>query len=197
MALIVCIASILPWSRAAYAAPDTEPVKSAVADKLIIQLGPDWAGVEFELTTDMGKYPGTIMVNAAGVLALELADSSTYTLSCLNSKIAAPAAPDEVAQTATPSTDEPLPPATTDTPKEQAPEQSASGNIEADKQPSPPVADTEAAPDLEAPIQETDGIPTLQLVLFIGGAAACVLCLVIIRISRSRRESQLDDDDDY
>ena len=63
MALIVCAVSILPWTQVAYATPDAEPTKTTIADKLILQLGPDWAGVEFELVTDVGKYPGTIVVD--------------------------------------------------------------------------------------------------------------------------------------
>ena len=90
MALIVCAVSILPWTQVAYATPDAEPTKTTIADKLILQLGPDWAGVEFELVTDVGKYPGTIVVDNTGVLALELSDSSTFTLSCLNSKVTPP-----------------------------------------------------------------------------------------------------------
>ena len=77
MALIVCAVSILPWTQVAYATPDAKPTKTTIADKLILQLGPDWAGVEFELVTDVGKYPGTIVVDNTGVLALELSDSST------------------------------------------------------------------------------------------------------------------------
>lgn len=79
MALIVCAVSILPWTQVAYATPDAEPTKTTIADKLILRLGPDWAGVEFELVTDVGKYPGTIVVDNTGVLALELSDSSTFT----------------------------------------------------------------------------------------------------------------------
>ena len=90
MALIVCAVSILPWTQVAYATPDAEPTKTTIADKLMLQLGPDWAGVEFELVTDVGKYPGTIVVDNTGVLALELSDSSTFTLSCLNSKVTPP-----------------------------------------------------------------------------------------------------------
>ena len=56
MALIVCAVSILPWTQVAYATPDAEPTKTTIADKLILRLGPNWAGVEFELSTDMGKY---------------------------------------------------------------------------------------------------------------------------------------------
>ena len=32
------------------------------AEKLEIQLGTEWAGVEFQLKTDAGLYPGTVKV---------------------------------------------------------------------------------------------------------------------------------------
>ena len=39
------------------------------AEKLEIQLGTDWAGVEFQLKTDAGLYPGTVVVGQDGVLS--------------------------------------------------------------------------------------------------------------------------------
>ena len=36
MALIVCAVSILPWTQVAYAAPDAEPTKTTITDKLIL-----------------------------------------------------------------------------------------------------------------------------------------------------------------
>ena len=41
------------------------------AEKLEIQLGTDWAGVEFQLKTDAGLYPGTVKVGQDGVLRME------------------------------------------------------------------------------------------------------------------------------
>ena len=183
MALIVCAVSILPWTQVAYATPDAEPTKTTIADKLILQLGPDWAGVEFELVTDVGKYPGTIVVDNTGVLALELSDSSTFTLSCLNSKVTPPKPalqePDEQAT-------EPIKPhifGATDLvqPSEPAP---------ANKNEQHPTAELTKQPQMESetPADESrQNIPTLQLVLFIGG-------LIVIRIVKKRRE--YDDEDD-
>ena len=170
MALIVCAVSILPWTQVAYATPDAEPTKTTIADKLILQLGPDWAGVEFELVTDVGKYPGTIVVDNTGVLALELSDSSTFTLSCLNSKVTPPKPalqePDEQAT-------EPIKPhifGATDLvqPSEPAP---------ANKNEQHPTAELTKQPQMESetPADESrQNIPTLQLVLFIGGAVLCI-----------------------
>ena len=59
-------------------------------ERLEIQLGTEWAGVEFQLKTDAGLYPGTIPVGADGVLRLEIGGSSSYILSCLGSSVAIP-----------------------------------------------------------------------------------------------------------
>lgn len=60
-------------------------------EKLEIQLGLPWAGVEFELKTDAGLYPGAIPVGEDGVLRLEIGGSSNYILTCLNSQVEIPA----------------------------------------------------------------------------------------------------------
>lgn len=59
-------------------------------EQLEIQLGPEWSGVEFELKTDAGMYPGTIPVGEDGVLRLEIGGSNSYVLTCLNSEVSIP-----------------------------------------------------------------------------------------------------------
>ncbi|CAK7064045.1 MAG: hypothetical protein ENTB_02921 [Enterocloster aldenensis] len=61
-------------------------------EKLEIQLGADWADVEFQLKTDSGLYPGTIAVGEDGVLRMELGGSKSYVLTCMNSSVSAPEA---------------------------------------------------------------------------------------------------------
>ena len=75
------------------------------AQKLEIQLGTDWAGVEFQLKTDAGLYPGTVKVGQDGVLRMEIGGSKSYILTCMNSAVEVP----EVTQA----------PATTETESEQ------------------------------------------------------------------------------
>ncbi len=58
-------------------------------EKLEIQLGADWAGVEFQMKTDSGMYPGTIAVGDDGVLRMELGGSKSYVLTCMNSSVSA------------------------------------------------------------------------------------------------------------
>ena len=59
-------------------------------DKLVLQLGPQWAGVEFELKTDAGVFPVPVVVDESGVLKMDLGGSKNYTLSCLSSPITIP-----------------------------------------------------------------------------------------------------------
>lgn len=75
------------------------------AEKLEIQLGAEWAGVEFQLKTDAGLYPGTVKVGQDGVLRMEIGGSKSYILTCMNSAVKVP----EVTQA----------PATTETDSEQ------------------------------------------------------------------------------
>lgn len=189
MAMILCGVCVLPWPRAAYAAPSAEPTKSTIADKLILQLGPDWAGVEFELVTDVGKYPGTIVVSEAGVLTLELSDSSTFILSCLNSQTAppVPALQEPEEQTAAP-----VDPSGHFADSAQSGDPLTAHAHEAEQ----PSDDTTAqTPKPAEPADESQqGIPTLQLVLFIGGTVLCVGGLIIMYAMKKHRE--YDDDAD-
>lgn len=75
------------------------------AEKLEIQLGTEWASVEFQLKTDAGLYPGTVKVGQDGVLRMEIGGSKSYILTCMNSAVEVP----EVTQA----------PATTETESEQ------------------------------------------------------------------------------
>ena len=75
------------------------------AEKLEIQIGTEWAGVEFQLKTDAGLYPGTVKVGQDGVLRMEIGGSKSYILTCMNSAVEVP----EVTQA----------PATTETDSEQ------------------------------------------------------------------------------
>ncbi len=54
-----------------------------IPEQLTIELGPEWAGMEFELETEYGLYPGTIPANESGTVSLEIGGSSYYTLRSL------------------------------------------------------------------------------------------------------------------
>ena len=60
-------------------------------DRLILKLGPQWAGTEFELKTDAGVFPAPVVVDSVGILRMDLGGSRTYTLSCITPIAPAPA----------------------------------------------------------------------------------------------------------
>lgn len=59
-----------------YADTDGTELQVSQPMTLELQLGPQWAGVEFQLKTDAGLYPGTIIVGEDGVLRTELGGST-------------------------------------------------------------------------------------------------------------------------
>ena len=75
------------------------------AEKLEIQLGTEWAGVEFQLKTDAGLYPGTVNVGQDGVLRMEIGGSKSYILTCMNSAVKVPE-PTQAPATTEPNTEQ-------------------------------------------------------------------------------------------
>ena len=149
-------------------------------EKLEIQLGESWAGVEFELKTDAGKYPGTIIVGEDGVLRLEIGGSSSYVLSCMNSTVDVPA-PGET-----------LPPAAETSPAD------GSGDATPYATEEPALPTEEAVPSGSAEENTIAGIPIVHLALFGGGLIIAVGALAGLQFSQKRRESRAvyDDDDE-
>ena len=62
----------------AHADTDGTEIQVVQPERLEIQLGTAWAGVEFQLRTDSGLYPDPIPVGEDGVLRLEIGGSSSY-----------------------------------------------------------------------------------------------------------------------
>ena len=88
---------------------DGSELQVVKAEQLEIQLGTAWSGVEFQLKTDAGVYPGAVKVGTDGVLRLEIGGSSRYILTCMNSSTSIPE-PEDTAD----STDRTQAPATTE-----------------------------------------------------------------------------------
>ena len=82
---LIILILVLSFQTAFSNTDGTELKVTDQPDKLILQLGKEWAGTKFELRTDAGIYPGQIEVSENGILTMELGGSKTYTLSCLNS----------------------------------------------------------------------------------------------------------------
>ena len=98
MALICLLCFPVPVSAISQGTDGTE-LEVLQPQNLEIQLGQEWAGVEFTLKTDFGMYPGVIPVGADGILRLEIGGSENYILSCLNSSADIPG-PSETQPTA-------------------------------------------------------------------------------------------------
>lgn len=191
LALSLSLVMLFPVSASAAEGTDGTEMQVMQPEQLVIQLGADWAGVEFELKTDAGMYPGTIPVGEDGVLRLEIGGSSNYTLTCLNSATPAP----DLAETQAPATTgESNEKTELDTQTEQKPEAS-----EADETVQAPDTETEAGLE-KADEQENTvaGIPILHLVLFGGGLVLAVGSLIIMQIMKRRSavDAEYEEDED-
>jgi len=58
----------------------TELRITAQPDRLVLQLGDDWDGAEFELRLDSVLFPVSVIADSSGVLTMELGGSKEYTL---------------------------------------------------------------------------------------------------------------------
>lgn len=142
--------------------------------QLIIQLGPEWAGVEFQLKTDSGLYPGTIQVGEDGILRLEIGGSEAYTLTCLGSSVQAPA------------------PVSTADPELENDSLVSKASV---SQPEPTIESHSHEPEPE-PEPNLAGIPVWQLCLFGGGMVVAVASLVVLAVIKRRRGEVEDEEED-
>ena len=174
-ALAVMLAVMAMSLMALNAHADTDGTELQVVEpsQLAIQLGRDWAGVEFQLRTDAGFYPGTVVVDESGVLSLEIGGSSTYELSRLGSPQTVP-------------TPEPEP--------SKAPE-SEPAETELTTVQRGRVTPT---PDEAGDALTVYGIPVVHLAVFGGGLLVAIVLLIALRFSRRRRHrwDEYDEDDD-
>ncbi len=165
---------ILIGAQPAYA--ESEPVRSTVADKLIIQLGDEWAGAQFSLITDMGQYPDPIRVSDTGVLTMELSNSHTYTLRLLKTATTASLE----GPVATPETSI----------------QPVSTSMQTKPLTSPSPSETADAP-AALPVDGRSGIPTMHIILFAGGLILCAGALLFLWLAKRRSYHNEDDEDAY
>lgn len=167
----------------AYADTDGTEMQVMEPSQLEVQLGPEWAGVEFELRTDAGVYPGTIAVDEDGILSLEIGGSSSYVLSCLNSSTAVPD-PSESMQA----------PATT------APTEDHQENIITSENSTTTAETSESDETTESEAEGAEariaGIPVKHMILFGGGLVLAIGALVALWIAKRHSGSSSDSDED-
>ena len=178
---MVCIFCFpVPASATAQGTDGTE-LEVIQPSNLEIQLGESWAGVEFELKTDAGMYPGVITVGEDGILRLEIGGSENYILSCLNSSVEIPE------------------------PGETVPAEEVT---EPDVEPSEEIAATEEIGETENMPEETipaeneqgtvAGIPVTHIAIFGGGLIVAIGALVGINFYQKRNgnKNASEEDDD-
>lgn len=184
LSLIITSILLFTLSIPAFARDGTDGTELQIAtpEQLEIQLGTAWAGVEFQLRTDAGLYPGTIPVGDDGVLSLEIGGSSSYQLTCLGSGTAVPTP--EPTPTAEPTAEPTLTPGPT-------------LEVSSETEEIPPQARITVS-EIEPvdPGFTLRDIPVWQLGLFGGGLAVAVVVLIVLAVLKKRRGSDLDDDDD-
>ena len=181
LSLVLMVTMLIPQTVFATGGTEGDEMQVMEPEQLEIQLGTDWAGVEFELKTDAGMYPGTIPVGEDGVLRLEIGGSSTYILTCLNSEVSVPD------PTQAPATEE------ADTTDDTA-EESAQTETGTSEESSGEVME-ETAPEDQVDGEEDNtiaGIPVMHLALFGGGLLIAVAALVGMCIVSRRKAIDAD-----
>lgn len=180
MAMVCILCFPVPASATSQGTDGTE-LEVIQPQNLEIQLGESWAGVEFELKTEAGMYPGVIVVGEDGILRLEIGGSENYILSCLNSTVEVPMPGETV-------------------PAEAVNEPAADPSEEAD--PTEDNQEEETVPSESLPEETQEGtlgdIPVKHLVLFGGGLIVAIGTLVGINFyqKRSGKSNNSEEDDD-
>ena len=181
MAMVCILCFPVPASATSQGTDGTE-LEVIQPQNLEIQLGESWAGVEFELKTDAGMYPGVITVGEDGVLRLEIGGSENYILTCMNSTVEVP----EPGETL-PASDETAP----------VDESGTEPSEEADPTADPTEGTVPSETEVEAePDGTVAGIPIAHLALFGGGLVIAIGGLVGIHFYQKKRENNASDDDD-
>ena len=90
VAALACLLCFPVKASAASQGTNGTELEVVQAQKLQVQLGEAWAGVEFQLRTDACKYPDPIPVGENGILELEIGGSENYLLTCLASRVEIP-----------------------------------------------------------------------------------------------------------
>ena len=188
MALILSLVCLLSFPvQASAVSQGTEGTEQGIvkAEQLEIFLGQAWAGVEFQLRTDSGKYPEPIPVGENGVLSLEIGGSEHYCLTCLATRTEAPVPEDETVPS-----DETLAERET----QEATETTAE---DADEEASKETT-SDSTEDTEVIVEQLsdDEIPTSSIVIFAFGLLIAIAALVLLQMHQKRSSAQECDTDD-
>ena len=208
-------------SPPAFADTDGSEIQVVSPSYLEVQLGPAFAGTEFQFRTDTGIYPGLIQVGGDGVLRLEIGGSSHYTLSCVSTGMTTPGYIPQPKITSPPMSTPYVPdyqPATQAAPITQVESGAPSApgtqiypdspvqTVQSTHLPVQPVPE-EYVPEptsYEQPVEEIvyyeedafPAVPMDYLLILIAGSLVCTAVLICLKLA-SPKSSDDDDFDDY
>ena len=199
-------------SPPAFADTDGSEIQVVSPSYLEVQLGPAFAGTEFQFRTDTGIYPGLIQVGGDGVLRLEIGGSSHYILSCVSTGMTTPGYIPQPEITSPPMS----------TPY--VPDYQPAAQVAPVTQTDPvvqiePVTQVQSTPlpvqsvpgeyvpeqiSYEQPVEEIiyyeedafPAVPMDYLLILIAGLLVCIAVLICLKLS-SPKSSDDDDFDDY
>ncbi len=199
-------------SPPAFADTDGSEIQVVSPSYLEVQLGPAFAGTEFQFRTDTGIYPGLIQVGEDGVLRLEIGGSSHYILSSFGTGM--------TTQGYIPQPEITFPPMSTP----YVPDYQPASQVAPITQPNPvvqiePVTQVQSTPlpvqqvpeeyvpeqiSYEQPVEEIvyykedafPAVPMDYLLILIAGLLVCIAVLIGLKLA-SPKSSDDDDFDDY
>ncbi len=189
--LLAAMVSILSFPvKASATAQGTSGTELNVvqAQKVEIQLGTNWTGVEFEMKTDAGMYPDTIPVGEDGILRFEVGGSESYILTCLNSDVAVPSPEDQV-EIVTDITD---PTATTGEAETDPSQETAVPDSTGETAEMSDPAESTAPIDVT---EDAEPIPVVYIVITAVGILLAVGALVYFFMNKKNDQADYDDDD--
>ena len=168
--------------------------------KLILQLGPGWAGAQFELRTDAGMYPGPVVVGEDGVLRMDLGGSKTFTLS----RVQGAAQGNTVAppvNNAMPAVDVPATGTTPGAAVAPSATDATAPTTDVDLDAFlAALTESGTGVPVEQPTQQEgpapEGVPIKHILIFGGGIVAAIIALIVLASLKKRRTDN-DEEDDY
>ena len=181
VAALACLLCFPVKASAASQGTNGTELEVVQAQKLQVQLGEAWAGVEFQLRTDAGKYPDPIPVGENGILELEIGGSENYLLTCLASRVEIPE------------------PGETEAFQDDATEETDSADMTeatVDATEAPTENTQEPTVEADAQIAEIAGVPVTHVIIFAGGLIIAVALLIFMHMHQKNRNNLDDSNDD-
>ena len=191
VAALACLLCFPVKASAASQGTNGTELEVVQAQTLQVQLGEAWAGVEFQLRTDAGKYPDPIPVGENGILELEIGGSENYILTCLASRVEIPE-PSETEATQEDAAEE-----TAAADETEATIDATDAATEGTEVTEMPTEDEEEPTfDADAEIAKIGDVPVTHVIIFAGGLIIAVALLIFMHMHQKNRNNLDDSNDD-